>query len=456
MNVSRPVRRRRLILLAAAGLSLVIVGSVGLQALRLQSNIETAPIRAEQTEPSPIPLPTQGQDILVIGSDSREAGSGAFGEADGSQRSDALMLVHLAARDARIDAVQIPRDTMMDLPECPDTGRGSSGGGHGQINSALNYGPACSVAAVEKLSGVTIDHFVQLDFDGFAGVVDALGGVSVCLPAPLEDPHAGLNLPAGDQHVGGADALALARTRYAVGDGSDLSRLDHQQQVMSAIVQKAVSAETLTRPDRVLSFLDAVTSSLTVDEGLGALPDLVTLASRVARVPAEKITFVVMPWEVSDEDPNRVQASPDAAVMFSHVQADQPLTFAPSIPDGENQATAGDNVWSGVAVAIENGTGITGLAAEFADKATMAGVNLGDVTTADTAVATTAVRAGSATTLAMAEMLVADLGLNVTPVLDESVTDIVVILGADIDSIRANPSTPIDATHRTADTALCR
>lgn len=145
----------------------------------------TAPLRSD--EATETPLPTEGQNILLLGSDSR---------GDGGARSDAMVAVHLAESDTRIDAVQIPRDTLMELPSC-------AGGGN-MINSALNGGPGCSVEAVESLTGIRIDHFVELDFSGFRTVVDAMGGLPVCLPEPLRDTHAGLDLPAGQQTVNGA------------------------------------------------------------------------------------------------------------------------------------------------------------------------------------------------------------------------------------------------------------
>ena len=140
--------------------------------------------------------------------------------------------------------MQIPRDTLTTLPACSDSGSGGFAGGPNlMINSALAGGPACSVRAVEALSGVHINHFVQLDFDGFASMVNALGGVDVCLDEPMVDRDAKLDLPAGKQQLDGKDALALARTRHAVGDGSDIGRLGHQQVVMSSIIGRARDPE---------------------------------------------------------------------------------------------------------------------------------------------------------------------------------------------------------------------
>jgi LCP family protein required for cell wall assembly len=321
-------------------LSLALVLAAGALAAvsKLQGNIEAAPL------PAPVvttDTPPGAMNILFIGSDSRDLKSSEYGKRDGTQRSDALMLVHLSQGDTRIDAVQIPRDTLLDLPACDDAGSGASVGGPGQmINTALAAGPGCSVRAVEALSDVSIDHFVQLDFDGFASMVDALGGVRVCLDTALVDPYAKLNLPAGKQNIDGKNALALARTRHAVGDGSDIGRLGHQQVVMSAIVKQARSTSVLTRPDRLLWFLNAITKSITVDEGISSITDLTGLAKRAQAVPDDEITFVTMPNIPAPTDPNRVVKTQDADILFNAIAQDRELPVATHDPQSPPSAGA--------------------------------------------------------------------------------------------------------------------
>ncbi|GAA1313862.1 LCP family protein [Brachybacterium tyrofermentans] len=303
---------------------------------QLSGNITTSPLRAGSSAERGA---AHGDlNILLLGSDSRDLAEESFGEADGSRRSDAMVLAHLSADDDRIDAVQLPRDTLLDLPACEDTGDGSFPGGRGMLNAALNYGPACSVAAVEELTGVPVDHFVELDFEGFMAIIDALGGLPVCLPDALEDPAADLDLPAGQQTLGGKDALALARTRHAVGDGSDIARLGHQQMVMSAVVQEATSRQVIARPDRLYSFLDATTSALTVDPGLSGIADMAALGSRVSRVPTEDISFLTMPWQAAPGDANRVVPSAEAEAVFEHLRRDVPL-----LSSGGDDGSAADD-----------------------------------------------------------------------------------------------------------------
>src|SRR5699024_4851369 len=199
------------------------------------------------------------------------------------------------------------------------------------------------------------DHFMELDFEGFIAMVDALDGVPVCLPEALDDPAADLDLPAGEQVVGGKDALALARTRHAVGDGSDIARLGHQQMVMSAVVQEATSTGVLSRPDRLYAFLDATSSSLTVDPGLSRAADLAGLGTRISHVDPSRITFMTMPWEPALTDRNRVVPSADASEVFAALAADEP-----AVPQGEDSAPAPDGTATPGAATEEDGADVPG------------------------------------------------------------------------------------------------
>lgn len=429
-------RRRRFLVAAAAFVTVgaVVAGSVAVS--RLQSNISSSPLRSDETA-EVLNDNTHGTNILILGSDTRDLDADDYGEAGGA-RSDAMVLAHLSTDETRIDAVQIPRDTMMDLPPCGDTGSGTSPGGYGAVNSALNFGPGCSVTAVESLSGVRIDHFVEMNFEGFATMVDAMGGLPVCLPEALEDPKAQLDLPAGEQTVDGTDALALARTRYAVGDGSDIARMGHQQRVMSAIVQRAKSAEVLTRPDRLYGFLDAVTSSLTVDEELDSLSALTSLATTAAGVDDSRISFMVMPWAEAPTDPNKVVPSDEAAEVFTRLRADTPL-------DGEEDAGTADadasespdeagEAPADTPVTIINGSTINGKAAQVEELADGWGFTVADTGTAAAAQQSTTIsHDGSPTAQQTAQQLADRLELDVQSDTDAGSSGVTLTLGLDIE-----------------------
>ncbi|WP_312171308.1 LCP family protein [Microbacterium sp.] len=453
----RRIRRRRAAVIAGA-LTVALVGAAAVAVARLDANVSTAPIR-----PSSSSAPTGDEqadaaddgdlNVLLLGSDSRDLSDETFGVGDGTKRSDAMVLAHFAADRSRIDAIQLPRDTLVDLPVCDDLGDGARSAGRGMLNSALNNGPACSVAAVEALTGVRIDHFMELDFEGFERMVDALGGVDVCLPEPLSDGHAQLDLPAGPQIVDGAQALALARTRHALADGSDISRLGHQQMVMSAIVQEATRTDVLTNPVKLYSFLDAATSSTTVDPGLAGIPSLISLATRAAQVPLSQIVFLTMPWEPAPGDANRVVASADAGVVFRAVADDVPIILA-----GDDTAAVPDR---SAPIAVLNGSGVAGLAASVGDEAAALGYTVAVRGNADAALDVTRLVADAGVeSQETAANLALELGVPLSVEVGET-HGVQLLLGADYEELPREtaeeplPSRPIEATSRGADVDLC-
>lgn len=315
--------RRTVVLALSAVVALVLLVTIGV-VVRVQSSLSVVTIHDDDRAVS-APADQDPLTILVVGSDSRALEGERHGVDDGSRRSDALIVVHLARGDARVDAVQIPRDTVLELPACPDVGEGSFDGGRGMINGALNHGLACTVAAVEALSGLHLDHAVELDFDGFVAVVDAIGGLPICLPEPMQDDQAALDLPAGEQVLTGTEALALVRTRHAVGDGSDLARLDNQKRVISALVAHLSGEDLTRRPDRLARLAEAVAEATTVDDGLGSVAALVALGRRFAAVPDSQVSVTTMPWQPAPDDHNRVVPAPEAADAFARLGQDRPV-----------------------------------------------------------------------------------------------------------------------------------
>lgn len=451
-----PRRRRRLRrLLIGSGVLVALLGIVAGAAIwKLQGNIDAVALSDSRVEDK---TPEGAMNVLFIGSDSRDLATKEYGSSSADdQRSDALMLVHFSADNSRIDAVQIPRDTLVDLDACQDTGGGTFEGGQGvMINAALEGGPACSVSAVEQLSDVRIDHFVQLDFDGFASMVDALGGVDVCIDEPLVDPDAKLDLAAGDQRLDGKDALALARSRKAIGDGSDIGRLGHQQAVMSSIIGRARSAEILSRPDKLFSFLNAVTSSITVDEGISSIRNLAGLANRARVVPDKAITFVTMPNGAAPTDPNRVVATPDADVIFGEMAKDQELTVisddpteAPDQPADSGQAAA---------VTILNGAGTSDVATQAqtalqGSDFVVAGLGTAPTVSADTTITVD----GTPEAAATAKALKKKFGLS-AEIVEGAVSGVQLTIGSDdaATGLESSQPAPVTATTRNATQNLC-
>lgn len=394
--------------------------------------------------------PKGALNILFIGSDSRKLETKGYGSEKG-QRSDALMLVHFSKGNTRIDAVQIPRDTLTDLPACDDTGSGAFAGGANQmINSALAGGPACSVRAVEQLSGVRINHFVQLDFDGFASMVNALGGVNVCLNQAMVDPDAKLDLPAGKQKLKGKDALALARTRHAVGDGSDIGRLGHQQVVMSSIISQARSAGTLTRPDRLFKFVNALTSSITVDNGISSISKLTGLAKRAKAVDDSEIRFVTMPNGAAPTDPNRVVKTADADTIFGAIADDQKVPVEAKDAETTTNATP---------VTVLNAAGTEGLATQAQAALVKAKFTVSSIDNAQkNATATRIFVDSTPEAMKTAKAINKKFGFDAEIVEQPSgVTGVWLIVGSDRVQAGFEPAEPdaVKATTRTASDSLC-
>jgi LCP family protein required for cell wall assembly len=457
-----PSRRRLIARRAALSIGvLVLVLGVGAAAAiwKLQGNIDTSDLGPSVVKDD---TPKGAMNILFIGSDSRDLKTKQYGKGTGSQRSDALMLVHFSRGNSRIDAVQIPRDTLLDLPSCKDTGSGPFAGGPDQmINSALDGGPACSVRAVETLSDVRIDHFVQLDFDGFASMVNALGGVNVCLDKPMVDPLAKLDLPAGKQKIKGRAALALARTRHAVGDGSDIGRLGHQQVVMSSIIDQARSTNVLTQPVKLLKFVNALTSSITVDEGISSIPALTSLAKRARAVPDSGITFVTMPnGAAPPPNDQRVVKTDDADTIFKAIKKDQEMPVEGEQSTDKTPSSGGATPASNpraTPVKVLNAAQTEGLGTAMRTSMVGLGYTVSGVATAQKpATATRIFVDGTPAAKAAADALNADFGLK-AQIVEQKISGVWLIIGSDRIKAGTDPvkPKPVKATTRKADASIC-
>jgi LCP family protein required for cell wall assembly len=306
-------------------------------------------------------------NILVMGSDTRQGQGIGYGRDITGARSDTTLLVHLPADRQSVTVVSIPRDTIVDVPACK-TETGMSAPYRDRFNSAFSVGgPACTIKTVEQNTGVFIDHFVIVDFSGFNNIVDALGGVDVCLPEPVVEPKSGLNLPSGISTVTGDQALAFVRVR-AIGTGSDIDRIDRQQAFISSLIDKAKSSGTLLNPIRLVRFLEAATKSLTTDPELANLNKLRELAQQVRSIPLKDITFITTPWVVNPDDPNTVLWNTDKTdPLWQAIIHDEPYPPPrpdPTIVDGKPL----DIPPSAIQVRTLNGTGVEGVATKAQEK----------------------------------------------------------------------------------------
>ncbi|WP_017546705.1 LCP family protein, partial [Nocardiopsis prasina] len=213
----------------------------------LIGNITTAQVDTDEWDR---PTNVEGVlNILVIGSDVRSGENADYGAAEG-ERPDTMLIASINVDNGAATLVNLPRDLMVDLPGC-EAAEGYEGmqPQQGMINSAMTFGGVgCQWNAVEQVTGVHLDHFLMMDFVGFKDMVDAIGGVEMCIPEPIDDPKAHLVLDAGLQNLDGEDSLGFVRSRYSQGDGSDLSRIDRQQEFMGAMLREVLSSEVMTSP----------------------------------------------------------------------------------------------------------------------------------------------------------------------------------------------------------------
>ncbi|MGX4710685.1 MULTISPECIES: LCP family protein [Rhodococcus] len=252
-GVARRVVRR------AAIVVLVLIALVGAGAVYLDGKLTRVDALADY--PDRI-ADTPGTNWLLVGSDSRTGLSAeqeqelATGGETGPDRTDTVILIHVPSGGGPTTMVSLPRDSYVPVP------------GHGQdkLNASFALGgPSLLVQTVEGATGVHIDHYAEIGFGGFASIVDDLGGVDVCLPQAIDDPLAGISLPAGCQELTGPQALGFVRTRATA--LADLDRMNNQRLFMSALLSKATGLSTLLNPVRMWSLASGVAGSLRVDEG---------------------------------------------------------------------------------------------------------------------------------------------------------------------------------------------
>jgi LCP family protein required for cell wall assembly len=334
-QVPSPPRRRRVLRWVAVVLAVVVVAAgVGVYVVyrHLDRNIVSTDITPDLGTHRPVKIRTRGTvhqpvDIVVIGSDSRQGKGNHIGGVTPGL-SDTTILLHLSADRTRAYGVSIPRDSMVEAPPCVQKGGGTHPGGLEQFNEAYAIGgAACTVRTVERLTHIHTDHYLVIDFHGFKQMVDALGGVRVCVPAPVDDPHSDIHFRAGTYDIKGRQALAYVRERDAVGDGSDLGRIKRQQAFIASMARKAISAGTLVNPVRLVRFLDAATRSVRTDPAIAHVSQLVGLAEQFKHIGLDHIAFLTVPIEPYPPDPNRVQwAEPQARRLWHRLKEDQPLT----------------------------------------------------------------------------------------------------------------------------------
>lgn len=282
-------------------------------------------------------------NVLLIGSDSRER-TDPNSEIAG-MRSDTVMLVHISADRQRADFVSIPRDTLVDIPSCQltDDERSypqkqqmfntafSTGGIYGDVNAAAT----CTLRTVEKLTDVVIDGWVVIDFVAFQGIVNTLGGVEMCFEEAIHEEFSGLNVAAGCHNLDGEQALALARMRYGIDDGSDLSRITRQQELVGKIAGKMLSMNLASDLPKFYSIVKEITQNLDTSSGLGNFRWLSGFLYSLRNLQVENINFLTMPNYFAPDQPGRVVPADNADLVWAALRRDMPIS--PEILSGDKK-----------------------------------------------------------------------------------------------------------------------
>jgi LCP family protein required for cell wall assembly len=277
-------------------------------------------------------------NILLIGTDKRTGdGNEGYGDSGSVGHADTTILLHVSKDRSNATALSIPRDLIVDIPDCPTTQEdgtkkvipGSTGV---RFNTSLGQDgrtPSCTMRTVTELTGVTPDNFMVADFNAVKTLTSAVGGVDVCLAKDIDDPDSHLKLSAGTHTIEGEQALAFVRTRHSVGFGGDLSRIQIQQQFLSALMRKLKSNDTLTSPSKMVKLAEAGTKALTVDAKLDSIGKLKDLGLELGKLDTKNLTFTTVP--VVDNPAEKVKSTVvlqerPAAEVFSMIQDDVSFT----------------------------------------------------------------------------------------------------------------------------------
>ncbi|MER6980460.1 LCP family protein [Streptomyces carpinensis] len=365
-----PRRRPRWAMRAATTLSVVVLASAGIGhavVSSLDADIARVdPFRDMKNRPPR----GNGMNVLLVGTDGRDRISAQERRAYrlGGQPchcTDTMMIVHVSADRERASVVSLPRDSYTELPAHVDASTGKRHGPHPvKLNAAYaEGGPNLTVRAVEDMTRLKIDHYLEVDFTTFMRTVDVLGGVPICTAEPMKDSYTGLDLPAGTHTLTGGQALQYVRSRHVDG-ASDFSRMQRQQRFLAALIERATSSRVLLNPMKFRDVTRAVLGSVRADRGfhtdelldLGrAMRNFSPSSSEFTTVPVEQAAFPVnglgstVKWDRAKADQ-----------LFRTLREDRPLAVRK--PSRRPDSTVAVEVPpQRIRVQVENGTTTVGL-----------------------------------------------------------------------------------------------
>lgn len=388
------------------------------------------------------------ENVLLVGSDSREGAGDQFAQAGKGQeqvigqRSDTVILAHLAKGHQKATLVSLPRDSWITIPAYTDSKGVAHPAHQDKLNAAFSLGgPSLLVSTVQNLTGIHIDHYVEIDFAGFQHMVNALGGVDVCLTKPAHDVMTGINLTAGQHHLNGTEALAFVRQRYGLALG-DIDRIKRQQQFLGAMMRKVESAGTLANPLKLNAFIDALTKSVTVDSGTSAA-DLGKLALKLKGLSTGNVILTTLPLSGFGKENGAdvdVVDQAKATALFSSLMNDA-AAGAPA-SSGAPQSSGPTVAPNSVHVKVFNGAGVQGLAARASSDLSKLGFVIDGTPSNRGSGATTTVIEYNPTQKAAANTLAAAIPGSSLKENDQLGTDLELVLGSSYNGTGVGASNP--------------
>ncbi|MGA4800788.1 LCP family protein [Streptomyces lavendulocolor] len=336
--------RRALTVAAWSAAGLVLVGGCGLGYVyfTLNGNIESVDINAQlRDDDRPQNVDNGSLDILVLGSDTRAGANGEYGRDEGAARSDTAMILHVYEGHKKAAVVSVPRDTIVERPDCTDrSGKAVPGQRKAMFNTAYEVGgPVCAVKTVETMSGIRMDHYIEVDFTGFKKLIDELGGVEITTTEPIKDSSSHLDLAAGPHTLTGEQALGLVRTRKGVGDGSDLGRIQLQQAFMKAFIEQAKSVGVFTSPKKLWDLADTATRAIKPDSELDSVKELADFAGGLKQLGANDVDMITLPVRYDPTDLNRViPLQAQSRQVWAALKADRPIPASATKDTAKGQA----------------------------------------------------------------------------------------------------------------------
>ncbi len=361
---------------AAIGLAVILVGGTlyGYSKYRdVLDGINHEKIHGLGKRP---PKLNSAMNILVIGSDSRSGRNGKIGGPAQGQRSDTVMVAHISPGGGRVTVLSFPRDSVVPIYSCPSEpgfGGQTASSGIEQLNATFAAGGAnCLWKTIEHVTGIHLDNFIQLNFTGFISVINALGGVPVCVPVAIhKTQYDRLKLSAGRHVLKGYKALEFWRLREDFGMGSDLQRIQRDQLLMVGLVQKIFKTHVLNSLSKTWGIINDISKAraLTTDAGL-TTSRMVTIARSLAGISRKNIQFIEVPVVTYPANPNWVEFNTaETTKLFNAIERDH------AVPGGLKKSKKGAKGKKGtgtapvkllsaskVSVTVLNGSGVNQIA----------------------------------------------------------------------------------------------